>query len=176
MPEVLIYFKEYCSLVIRRHDLRIQVLRFDNGGEYVSALETFCKEESIQQHFFFHLNKTGCMNERIVAFLPWLELLGRGGHHSVVRPKSSSRCHCPQCHIILSLVWQVTECPIPSDIWMCSIPRWKHWACGRSCMQQAREWSSLAMVTGSASRCKNCMIQHNEDPNSHTQSTSTKPT
>ncbi len=50
--EVLTYFKQYCNLVIRQHDLPIQVLRSDNGGEYGSnAFEAFCKDEGIQQQF-----------------------------------------------------------------------------------------------------------------------------
>jgi hypothetical protein len=35
--EVFTCFKEYCNLVIRQHDLPIQALRFDNGGEYGSC-------------------------------------------------------------------------------------------------------------------------------------------
>jgi hypothetical protein len=50
--EVLTHFKQYCNLVIRQHDLPIQVLRSDNGGEYSSgAFEAFCKDEGIQQQF-----------------------------------------------------------------------------------------------------------------------------
>ena len=50
--EVLTYFKEYCNLVIRQHDLPIQALRSDNGGEYgSSAFESFCKDEGIKQQF-----------------------------------------------------------------------------------------------------------------------------
>ena len=50
--EVLTYFKEYCNLVIRQHELPIQALRSDNGGEYGSnAFEAFCKDEGIQQQF-----------------------------------------------------------------------------------------------------------------------------
>jgi transposase InsO family protein len=50
--EVLTHFKQYFNLVIRQHDLPIQVLRSDNGGEYNScAFEAFCKDEGIQQQF-----------------------------------------------------------------------------------------------------------------------------
>ena len=50
--EVLTHFKEHCNLVVRQHDLPIQALRSDNGGEYGSnAFEAFCKDEGIQQQF-----------------------------------------------------------------------------------------------------------------------------
>ncbi|MCO5601957.1 hypothetical protein L7F22_056084 [Adiantum nelumboides] len=43
--QVLTCFKEYCTLVMCRHDLPVQVLRSDNGGEYVSnAFQKFCKD------------------------------------------------------------------------------------------------------------------------------------
>ncbi|MCO5599389.1 hypothetical protein L7F22_053491 [Adiantum nelumboides] len=50
--QVFSCFKDHCSLVLRMHDLPVQVLRSDNGGEYVSrAFQQFCKSEGIQQQF-----------------------------------------------------------------------------------------------------------------------------
>ena len=46
--KVLTYFKEYCNLVIRKHELPIQAFCSDNGGEYGSSVfEAFCKDEGI---------------------------------------------------------------------------------------------------------------------------------
>ncbi|MCO5614245.1 hypothetical protein L7F22_068525 [Adiantum nelumboides] len=43
------YFKEYCASAQRQHDVPIQALQSDNGGEYVSnALLRFCKAEGIK--------------------------------------------------------------------------------------------------------------------------------
>ena len=50
--EVFTFFKEYCNLVIRQHDLPVQVLHYDNGGEYGSSeFQTFCKDDGIHQQF-----------------------------------------------------------------------------------------------------------------------------
>jgi hypothetical protein len=75
--EVLTYFKQYWSLVIRQDDLSIQILLFDNGGEYdSSAFKASYKDEGMQQHlpFYTHLNKMGCLNRRIKLWLKLLEL------------------------------------------------------------------------------------------------------
>ncbi|MCO5559949.1 hypothetical protein L7F22_013553 [Adiantum nelumboides] len=43
---------DYCSLALRQHDLAVQTLRSDNGGEYISkAFQQFCRDEGIQQQF-----------------------------------------------------------------------------------------------------------------------------
>ncbi|MCO5609147.1 hypothetical protein L7F22_063369 [Adiantum nelumboides] len=50
--QVLTCFKEYCTLVMCQHDLPVQILRSDNGGEYVSnAFQKFCKDAGIQQQY-----------------------------------------------------------------------------------------------------------------------------
>ncbi|MCO5562671.1 hypothetical protein L7F22_016299 [Adiantum nelumboides] len=43
---------DYCSLTIRQHDLPIQFLRSNNGGEYISKeFQSYCKSEGIQQQY-----------------------------------------------------------------------------------------------------------------------------
>ncbi|MCO5578508.1 hypothetical protein L7F22_032351 [Adiantum nelumboides] len=50
--QALSCFQEYCNLVVRQHDLPVQILLSDNGGEYIShAFQNFCKNEGIQQKF-----------------------------------------------------------------------------------------------------------------------------
>ncbi|MCO5569582.1 hypothetical protein L7F22_023297 [Adiantum nelumboides] len=50
--QVLTCFKEYCTLVMCHHDLPVQILWSDNGGEYVSnAFQKFCKDAGIQQQY-----------------------------------------------------------------------------------------------------------------------------
>ncbi|MCO5560071.1 hypothetical protein L7F22_013677 [Adiantum nelumboides] len=50
--QVLTCFKEYCTLVMCQHDLPVQILWSDNGGEYVSnAFQKFCKDAGIQQQY-----------------------------------------------------------------------------------------------------------------------------
>ncbi len=50
--EVFSCFREYCNLVTRQHDLPVQALRSDNGGEYGSGeFQNFCKDEGIRQQF-----------------------------------------------------------------------------------------------------------------------------
>ncbi|MCO5569491.1 hypothetical protein L7F22_023204 [Adiantum nelumboides] len=45
-------FQEYCNMVVRQHDLPLQILRSDNGGEYIShSFQLFCKNEGIKQQF-----------------------------------------------------------------------------------------------------------------------------
>ncbi|MCO5613209.1 hypothetical protein L7F22_067485 [Adiantum nelumboides] len=50
--QVLTCFKEYCTLVMCQHDLPVQILWSDNGGENVSnAFQKFCKDAGIQQQY-----------------------------------------------------------------------------------------------------------------------------
>ncbi|MCO5612761.1 hypothetical protein L7F22_067031 [Adiantum nelumboides] len=50
--QVLSNFKQYCSLVVRQHDLPVQSLCSDNGGEYVTnAFKKFCMDEGIHQQY-----------------------------------------------------------------------------------------------------------------------------
>ncbi|MCO5593247.1 hypothetical protein L7F22_047254 [Adiantum nelumboides] len=50
--QVLECFQDYCNIVVRSHDLPVQALRSDNGGEYKSnAFQVFCQSEGIQQQF-----------------------------------------------------------------------------------------------------------------------------
>ncbi|MCO5559435.1 hypothetical protein L7F22_013035 [Adiantum nelumboides] len=49
---VLVCFQDYCKQALRAHDIPIQVLRSDNGGEFKSnAFQAFCQKEGIQQQF-----------------------------------------------------------------------------------------------------------------------------
>ena len=50
--DVFEYFKEFKTMIEKKIEKCIKILRSDNGGEYVSrAFKKYCKENGIQQQF-----------------------------------------------------------------------------------------------------------------------------